>query len=165
MALSPTPLRLLQTLGLTTTALLAGTSASFSLYTIPRLLESPPPTLLKQFKRLYAAGHASMPPATILAAASLLYLARDSRAAGSEQWRGYAAAAALALAIIPYTLAVMMGTNNVLLAKAEEAETKGHGEVQAAEVRRLVGRWAKMNLGRSVLLVSAAGVATWTALA
>jgi hypothetical protein len=161
-ALTPNSARVLQTIGLTTTAFLAGTSASFSLYAIPRILESPTPILLKQFKHMYAAGHDSLPAGTVVAATSLLYLAYDSRAAGTTAWRGYVTAAVLALGIVPYTLAVMMGTNNVLLGKAEEEEEKV--EAQAASVKQLVDRWAMMNLGRSLLLASAAVTATWTAL-
>ncbi|OBT39071.1 hypothetical protein VE00_09913 [Pseudogymnoascus sp. WSF 3629] len=161
-ALTPNSARVLQTIGLTTTAFLAGTSASFSLYAVPRILESPTPILLKQFKHMYAAGHDSLPAGTVVAATSLLYLAYDSRAAGTTAWRGYVTAAVLALGIVPYTLAVMMGTNNVLLGKAEEEEEKV--EAQAASVKQLVDQWAMMNLGRSLLLASAAVTATWTAL-
>ncbi|OBT77753.1 hypothetical protein VF21_03831 [Pseudogymnoascus sp. 05NY08] len=161
-ALTPNSTRLLQTIGLTTTAFLAGTSASFSLYAVPRILESPTPILLKQFKHMYAAGHDSLPAGTVVAATSLLYLAYDSRAAGTTAWRGYVTAAVLAVGIVPYTLAVMMGTNNVLLGKAEEEDEKV--EAQTALVKQLVDKWAVMNLGRSVMLASAAVMATWTTL-
>ncbi|KFY23827.1 hypothetical protein V493_05616 [Pseudogymnoascus sp. VKM F-4281 (FW-2241)] len=161
-ALTPNSARVLQTIGLTTTAILTGASASFSLYTVPRLLQSPTPLLLKQFKHMYASGHDSIPTATVVAATSLLYLAYDSRAVGSPAWRGYATAAALALGIVPYTLIVMMGTNKVLLDRAEEEEEKV--EAQAASVKQLLDQWATMNLGRSLLLASATLTATWTAL-
>ncbi|KFY94262.1 hypothetical protein V498_03948 [Pseudogymnoascus sp. VKM F-4517 (FW-2822)] len=161
-ALTPNSARVLQTIGLTTMAILAGASASFSLYTVPRLLESPTPLLLKQFKNMFASGHKTVPTGTVVAATSLLYLAYDSRAAGSPAWRGYATAAVLALGIVPYTLAVMMGTNKVLLERAEEEEEKV--EAQAASVKQLLDQWATLNLGRSVLLASAAVTATWTAL-
>lgn len=111
---------------------------------------------------MFTAGHHSVPSATVVAASSLLYLAYDSRAAGSPAWRGYATAAALALGIIPYTLIVMMSTNEVLLDRAEESEEKV--EAKAASVKQLLDQWATMNLGRSVLLASAAVTATWTAL-
>lgn len=164
-ALTPNSARVLQTVGLTTTAILAGASASFSIYTVPRLLESPTPLLLKQFKHMFAAGHDTVPDGTVVAATSLLYLAYDCRAAGSPAWRGYATAAALALGIIPYTLVVMMGTNKVLLDEAEVAEVAAEKvETKAASVKQLLDQWATMNLGRSVLLASAAVTATWTAL-
>lgn len=161
-ALTPNSARVLQTIGLTTTAILAGMSASFSLYTVPRLLESPTPLLLKQFKHMFAAGHDTVPAGTIIAATSFLYLAYDSRAAGSPAWRGYVTAAVLAVGIVPYTLAVMMGTNKVLLDSAEEEDEKV--SVKAASVKQLLDQWATMNLGRSLLLASAAVTATWTAL-
>ncbi|KAL5349204.1 hypothetical protein ACLOAV_005492 [Pseudogymnoascus australis] len=161
-ALTPITARVLQTIGLTTTAILAGTSASFSLYAVPRILESPTPLLLKQFKHMYTAGHDSLPAGTVVAATSLLYLAYDSRTAGTAAWRGYVTAAVLAVGIVPYTIAVMLSTNNVLLGMAEEKEEKV--EKRAAEVKILVDRWALMNLGRSVLLASAAVTAAWTAL-
>lgn len=161
-ALTPNTARVLQTIGLTTTAILAGASASFSLYAVPRILESPTPLLLKQFKNMYNAGHDSLPAGTVVAASSLLYLAYDSHAAGTVAWRGYVTAAVLAVGIVPYTIAVMLGTNNVLLGMAEEKEEKL--EKRAAEVKILVDRWAIMNLGRSALLASAAVTAAWTAL-
>lgn len=136
--LTPSSLRVLQTIGLTTTAILAGTSASFSLYTVPRVLESPTPLLLKQFKHMFKAGHDSVPPVTMIAASSLLYLAYDSHAAGSPAWRGYATAAALALGILPYTVIVMRSTNKVLLDSAEEQEEKV--QIKAASVKQLLDR-------------------------
>lgn len=111
---------------------------------------------------MFASGHKTVPTGTVVAATSLLYLAYDSRAAGSPAWRGYATAAVLALGIVPYTFAVMMGTNKVLLERAEEEEEKV--EAQAASVKQLLDQWATLNLGRSVLLASAAVTATWTAL-
>lgn len=114
---------------------------------------------------MYAAGHDTIPAGTVVAATSLLYLAYDSRATGSSAWRGYATAAALALGIVPYTVAVMMGTNKVLLGQAEEAEVAAEKvEAKAASVKQLLDQWATMNLGRTVLLASAAVTATWTAL-
>ncbi|ELR04378.1 hypothetical protein VC83_06587 [Pseudogymnoascus destructans] len=163
-ALTPNSARVLQTVGLTTTAILAGASASFSIYTVPRLLESPTPLLLKQFKHMFAAGHDTVPAGTVVAVTSLLYLAYDSRAAGSPAWRGYATAAALALGIIPYTLIVMMGTNKVLLDEAVAEVAAEKVETKAASVKQLLDQWATMNLGRSVLMASAAVTATWTAL-
>lgn len=161
-ALTPNTARVLQTIGLTTTAFLAGTSASFSLYVAPRILESPALLLIKQFKHMYTAGHDSLPAGTVVAATSLLYLAYDSHTAGTAAWRGYVTAAVLAVGIVPYTFAVMLGTNNVLLGMAEEKEEKV--EKRAAEAKILVDRWAMMNLGRTVLLASAAVTAAWTAL-
>lgn len=164
-SLTPNSARVLQTVGLTTTAILAGVSASFSIYTVPRLLESPTPLLLKQFKHMYESGHGSVPAGTVIAATSFLALAYDSRAIGSNAWKGYVTVAALAVGIVPYTILLMLGTNKVLLEGADQAETAEEKvEAKAASMKQLLDQWATLNLGRSLMLASAAVTATWTAL-
>lgn len=63
----------------------------------------------------------------------------------------YAAAAILVPAIVPYTLAVMVPTNDRLMAKA-----KGLGNMGLQETRVLVEKWKGMNYVRAAM----AGVAT-----
>jgi hypothetical protein len=177
--LPPAPHRLLQTLGLTTTSILAGLSLSISVFLVPALLQSPTPLLLSQWRRAYHAGARTMAPLALLASSIHIYLAYSSYShfALSElvwsplkhQWRGYLAAAALAGGIVPYTLLLMRGTNNALMGAAQRADAEGAKwpdvGVQAATARQLLDDWATLNLGRALMLSAAALVGTWTALA
>lgn len=73
--------------------------------------------------------------------------------------------AALAVGIVPYTILLMLGTNKVLLEGADQAETAEEKvEAKAASMKQLLDQWATLNLGRSLMLASAAVTATWTAL-
>lgn len=179
MPLAPTPLRLLQTLGITTSGILAGTALSFTFYATPRLLELPTPLLLQQWQRTYKHGARTMPFYAGVSAAIYGYLAWDSRAhfANSalvwtpfkSQWKGYVAAAALTVGIVPFTLLCMMRTVDVLMAKANEVDSvKGKEKMvgtEAASVQQLLDHWATLNLARALLLVGATAVGAWTALA
>lgn len=105
-----------------------------------------------------------MPKIAGLVAASFLFAAYSSsgvdEAGGgggnntttTRQRTGYVVSAVLAVAIVPYTLLTMRGTNNLLLLAAE-------GSVQAGvDVAGLVERWAALNLGRSCLPLASAVV-------
>jgi hypothetical protein len=160
---SDTTLRIAQTLGITTSAILSGYVASVSMALVPRLLESPTPLLLRQWKSAYHSGKTYAPPFAALSSACYFYLYYKSK------HNGYLTAGALTIGIVPYTLLVLMGTNKKLLAKAEEAKTLGWKD-ELVEVglgnetaHKLVDNWGILNLGRAVLLSSASVVAIWTA--
>ncbi|TVY14581.1 Anthrone oxygenase [Lachnellula arida] len=116
------PIRLAQTMGLTTAGLLAGASFSFSLVALPRILESPTPLLLQQWKNLYTSGKSFMPPLALLSSSLFFYLASQARSrspSSADRFWGYVAAGVLALSIVPYTLVFMSGTNARLLGGGE----------------------------------------------
>lgn len=76
----------------------------------------------------------------------------------------YAVAAALAPAIVPYTLTVMKKVNDRLHNKAVVYGSRDleKGEVQRdAEVEELAGRWARLNAGRAVLPALSAVLGAW----
>ncbi|TVY18495.1 Anthrone oxygenase [Lachnellula arida] len=126
----PLSFRIAQTVGLTTTGLLAGISLSFTLVSVPRLLESPAPLLLKQWTNLYNEGKVTVPPLTIVASTMWAHLAYGASKAGTgsleggKYW-GYVAAGVLSASFIPYTVLVMKGTNAKLL---------GRGMLSAEEI-------------------------------
>ncbi|EKD15970.1 uncharacterized protein L3040_003405 [Drepanopeziza brunnea f. sp. 'multigermtubi'] len=158
----PLPIRLAQTLGITTSLVLAGTSLSTSTTTIPRLLESPPALLLQQWRHMYAAGRATAPPVAAVAALSYFFLAYRARSgAGAGAGAGmYVAAGLLSVGIVPYTFAVMMRTNRRLLGRAAElgVEVEGEGEESA---HQLVDRWGVLNLGRAAMLLASGLLGVW----
>ncbi|TVY22928.1 Noranthrone monooxygenase [Lachnellula hyalina] len=154
---TPLPIRLAQTMGLTTAGLLAGANISFSLIALPRILESPTPLLIQQWKNMFESGKFFMPPIALLSSSMLFYLASQARSPKSvlseDRFWGYVAAGVLALSIVPYTLLFMNGTNSRLLVGEKEVEST---------VRELVRKWGRLNLGRSVLLVGSLGVGAWS---
>lgn len=84
-----------------------------------------------------------------------------------DLWKGYLAAGLLAQAIIPYTLAIMMGGVNKQLHDAHHAEEQGANggkSTRAEDVHELLERWAGHNIVRALLSTSAAVVGCWTSL-
>jgi hypothetical protein len=166
------PLRITQTIGLTTTAVLAGTNLSLSFYLIPRILESPTPLLLRQWRAAYESGKSTIAPLAALCSVTFFYLSYHAHQTPllSHRWMGYAAAGACAIGIAPWTWAVMVPTNNKLLRKAEEAAVLGKTDeiveigLGGETAHALVDKWGMLNLGRGMLLSVAAVVGTWTTL-
>ncbi|KAE9371814.1 hypothetical protein N431DRAFT_426415 [Stipitochalara longipes BDJ] len=171
---APLSVRLVQTLGITASSLLAGQVSSFSFSTVPRLLESPTPLMLRQWVNMFHVGKSVGQPSSIVIALSYFYLAYASHSSSLSHFLGntvavsYTVAGLLSMSIAPYTLTVLMPTNLAILAREEEvsrAEKEGKsvepkkGE-ESAQV--LLKRWAVLNLGRMVLLLGSAVLGTWT---
>jgi len=157
--IEPLPIRVVQALGITTSLVLAGAIASISHITTPVLSTTPPSTFLPLWTRLYARGAATAPPLAVLSTACFLYLAYSA-----SDWTGaYATAAAATLAIVPYTLLFMMGTNRRLEARAKMvgASAKEDGGRQE-ESRALLEWWTVLNFGRSVLPLVGGLVGLWS---
>ncbi|KAK4451696.1 hypothetical protein QBC34DRAFT_51577 [Podospora aff. communis PSN243] len=104
------------------------TSLAYSTLLTPRLLESPIPLMLTQWRASYHQGRKSMPPPALAAAASYIYLATRPGLARSKMYC-YVAAAVLTVGIIPYTVAVMGRVNRMLERRAVVVERVGRGEV------------------------------------
>ncbi|KAH6853486.1 hypothetical protein B0I37DRAFT_440627 [Chaetomium sp. MPI-CAGE-AT-0009] len=142
--------------------LTAGVNLSLSTFLVPRLLESPTPTMLQQWRRTYARGVATIPFAAAAAAAGYLWLGL-SRAGGMGLCRSrlYLVAAGLTVGVAPYTVVVMGGTNARLMGLEERVgEVRGlsEGEVAVEErsAKGLVDWWGVLNLGRAGMLVAGA---------
>ncbi|AEO53320.1 hypothetical protein MYCTH_2294471 [Thermothelomyces thermophilus ATCC 42464] len=170
------PCRLAQATALLLGTLSAGANLTLSAFLVPRLLESPTPLMLRQWVRTYRRGAATVPFAAGLAAAAYTYLyyylgTRGGGAASASallRARAYLAAGALTIGIVPYTLAVMAGTNSELkrmeravgeVAGADAAEVPAGEEeevvvVEEESAKRLVDWWGVLNLGRGVLLLA-----------
>ncbi|KAE9377247.1 hypothetical protein N431DRAFT_555484 [Stipitochalara longipes BDJ] len=171
---TPISLRLAQTLGITSSLLLGGLSAGMSFFTIPRLLESPTPLMLRQWRKMYIAGKHTAIPCAYLSSLSYFYLAYSSFSssnpfAGNGAGYSYVAAGVLSLGIIPFTLTVLMPTNNKLERKEEETralektdEVVEIGIAGGETAKVLVDRWGVLNLWRVVMLLTASLVGIWT---
>ncbi|KAE8453669.1 hypothetical protein EG329_009180 [Mollisiaceae sp. DMI_Dod_QoI] len=172
--LNPLPIRLAQTLGLTSSLILAGQTLTLSTFLIPRLLDSPTPLMLRQWNTMYQTGKKQGPPFALISALSYWYLSYQSHlsptSAKSSKVIAYALAGALSIGIVPYTLAFLMSTNAKLLKKVEETKSLGKTE-EITEVglgnqsaHALVDWWGVLNLGRGLLLVASGVLGAWTAL-
>lgn len=163
-----TALRLTQGTALFLSTLTSGISLSLSCFVIPRLLESPTSIMLTQWTRTYARGHATVPTTAAVVAATYLFLglrASSSPLSFSSHARwGYFGAGALTIAIVPYTLLFMLGTNGKLMEMEKRVAVRGEasvveGAVKVEEERSakaLVDWWGVLNLGRAVLLIGGA---------
>lgn len=133
-----------------------------SLLAIPGLLSPPSPglgaqALAQQWDVVFRRGRVLCPLTAVLAALGYGHLAWRSspRAAGGT--RSLVGAAALSLAIVPFTLLVIGPTN-----KALQRAAAGEGPLGEGAVRELVRRWSTLNLVRSLLPLSSAVLGLWT---
>lgn len=106
-----------------------------------------PATTAQVWSELYQRGACLMPRIGAGVALAYGYAAYESYSQGSN-WKGFVAAAACVVAIVPYTVAVMGKTNAALL---EAARGGAAAAASAAQVPSLVDRWGTMNLIRSLL--------------
>ncbi|KAL2844160.1 hypothetical protein BJY01DRAFT_215212 [Aspergillus pseudoustus] len=159
----PTGIRVAQAVGLTGAGWLAGNIAGYSLFSVPALITSyhehnaPLPLIVKQWRDMYSIGKAQNPPIAVITAAAFAYLAwsvRESTTplavlAPRNATALYSAAAALTVAIVPWTLAAMAGTNRQLL---DRAGAKGWvpTEEGAEETEDLLYKWTFLNAVRGV---------------
>ncbi|KAK0669360.1 hypothetical protein QBC41DRAFT_320101 [Cercophora samala] len=167
MSLSKPSLPLIKTSTLLLTAFTTGLSLTFSTLITPLLLTSPTPLMLQQWKKVFLTGKTHMPPLSILSAIGFFYLAAKSPA-HRNLWT---TAGGLSVGVIPYTLALMMGTNNALLKREADltARVKTSGAVVVSEseekgAKELVDWWGVLNLGRTGMLLGAVGLGAWASL-
>ncbi|KAK3300105.1 uncharacterized protein B0H64DRAFT_437289 [Chaetomium fimeti] len=162
-----TPRRLTQTAALLLTTLSAGVNLSLSTFLVPRLLESPTPTMLQQWRRTYARGASTIPFAAAAAAAGYLWLGLSGGCGGGGGGAGmglcrarlYLAAAGLTVGIAPYTMVVMGGVNGRLKGlekRVGEVRSEGEVAIEERSAKGLVDWWGVLNLGRAGLLVAGA---------
>jgi hypothetical protein len=145
----------------------------YSVALIPRLMESPTPLMLRQWRTAFIQGKNSMPPLGLIASSSFFYLAYEAHQVADilpYKWKAYLTSGLLTIGIIPYTILILGPTNRKLLAKAAETSTLALDD-KVVEVglggetaHKLVDDWATLNLGRGIMLGVAAFIGTWTAL-
>lgn len=138
-----------------------------SLLGIPGLLSAPSPasprSLAQQWAGIYNRGKVLGPQTAVLSLLGYGYLAYTSSSssngplASRSAW--FVGAAALGLAIVPFTVLVMDPTNQALL---RAAGAQGPGEkVEETAVRALLERWRRLNLARSILPLVGATLGLW----
>ncbi|KAN0117714.1 protein of unknown function (DUF1772) domain containing protein [Hyaloscypha variabilis] len=178
---TPLPIRLAQTVGITSSLFFGGLAAGMSFFTIPRLLESPTPLMLRQWRKMYIAGKHVAIPCAFLSSLSYFYLSYSSFSStnpfaggggfGNRVGVAYATAGILSVGIIPVTFAVLMPTNHKLERKEEETRALGkNDEVVEIGIKReetakvLIDRWGVLNLWRAGMLFTASLVGIWTSI-
>ena len=107
---------------------------------------------------MYTTGATTSPPFGMLIAVAQAFCSYTAYQQSSGSWRIWLAAAATGLGMMPFTLAVMMPTNNKISAMAKKAEAKE--EVDEQEYTALLQKWKGLNLVRSAI-VGAGAVAAW----
>ncbi|ESZ98978.1 hypothetical protein SBOR_0636 [Sclerotinia borealis F-4128] len=105
--------------------------------------------LLRHWARLYHYGHIYMPGLCVGTVGLYGYSALKGRTSKSQQWRTYAFAAAITIAMVPFTWIFMAPTNNILFGWEKMATTKTSGE-ELSSVQEVVVKWAWLHLARSV---------------
>ncbi|KAL8663593.1 MAG: hypothetical protein Q9202_003781 [Teloschistes flavicans] len=146
------------TLGLTTSLMLAGINIGSSALTIPILHTRPASVTTPIFHEFYLRGAALNVPLAILSAACSATVAYVLPA----QRQLWVTAAVATISQLPWTLLVMMGTNQRLIAIAQshvEQEKVGKDEVEG-----LLKRWGWMNYVRGGLALVGGGVGVWALL-
>lgn len=123
--------------------------------------------LIRQWHGIYKRGAATMP--ALGASTTLGYWFVAYQMMGSSEWRGFAAAGALTLAIVPFTLVVMMPTIREL-----ETEIAGEGGSAAKDnkkisrsrgtVEALLWKWTRLNVVRSLMPLLGTACAVWNLL-
>lgn len=97
-----------------------------------------------------------MPPAAGAIAASYLGAAYYSAPLG--EWRGFAAAAALTVGIVPFTLLLIMPTVRALEGMLGDGRD---GKEADAEARAVMQSWSRWNFARAMLPLVGTGFAVW----
>jgi hypothetical protein len=151
-----TTIRTAQALGLTSSIFLSGVNIGSSLLTVPILYTRPISISTPIFREFYLRGAATLVPLGIFSgtcSALVAYLLPAQR----QLW---AIAAVATLAQTPWTLLVMMGTNNRLSAIAAGSMIEQE-KVSGEEVVGLLRRWAWMNVARGLLAMVGGLVGLW----
>ncbi|KAF3025654.1 hypothetical protein E8E14_013551 [Neopestalotiopsis sp. 37M] len=180
------PLPLAATASIIASAWASGAGAAISFFTITPILRSSAPreVLLQQWHLAYDLGKSVMPPAAGAIAASYLGVAwavanshQHHQGSSGSEWRGFAAAAALMVGIVPFTLLFVMRTIRELEAlmivggdgaNGKSTDATRHGESEEdreqallEEARSLLRRWSRLNLVRAMLPLVGTGFAVW----
>lgn len=122
---------------------------------IPGLLSTnsavPTQMLAQQWAGIYNRGKVLGPQAAAVSLLGYGYLMYD-RSRQSRGWGKYMGAAALTVAIVPFTGLFMDNTNQALLGVA----AGGAGNLSSEAVRELLVRWRVLNLVRSLFPLAGA---------
>lgn len=173
MAPQPAGIRIAQTVGITASAFCSGSILSLSFLAVPAWLLAPAPLLVRQWQRSFDRGKIMNPAIAILSSLSYGFLSYKLYGGlNHPKAEMYGLAAVMPFAVVPYTMLVMMSTNQKLFEKHDEMKGMEVGE-KATEVglaegestKELVDRWGMMNLGRGMFPLVGAVLGLWTTLA
>ncbi|KAH6656482.1 hypothetical protein BKA67DRAFT_531752 [Truncatella angustata] len=144
----------------------SGAGAAISFFTITPILRSSAPreVMLEQWHIAFNLGKAFMPPFAAAIAASYTAVAYTCFTRSLE-WRGFAAAGALTIGIVPFTILFILETVGELegmIARGRQTALKD--DEDSEKVRTALGRWSRLNLARAVLPLAGTGSAVWNLL-
>ncbi|KAL8797631.1 MAG: hypothetical protein Q9182_007167 [Xanthomendoza sp. 2 TL-2023] len=148
-----------QFLGLTSTLVLSGINIGASILTLPILYTRPTAISTPIFNELYLRGAATLVPLGIFSAACSAFVAYNLPSSQRNLWT---VAAVSTFAQTPWTLFVMMRTNNRLNAIA--ASKVEQEKASKDEVVGLLRRWAWLNAARGMLAMFGGLVVVWSLL-
>ncbi|KAG7091821.1 hypothetical protein E1B28_008224 [Marasmius oreades] len=162
-------IRMVQALGIASSAFLSGTMISTSIIAAPALLT---PSmfyssnhLALQWRNLYMRGSRVGPPITLLASSAYLFIAYtlfgNSNARSLAQL--YAIAGALTFGVVPYTMFAMKPTNDTLILKAIDGPVQ-EPLSKTGETEDLVERWITKNLIRGLIALGGTAVGLYATL-
>ncbi|QIW98755.1 hypothetical protein AMS68_004273 [Peltaster fructicola] len=147
-----TAVKAAQILSVPMAGVLCGMITCMSLVGIPAITMASAETASKQWKRVYDIGSTTMPPLVLGVAACFGFLAiQAERLPGlfpdmsldpTAPRALYAMAAISMPAIVPYTIAIMKPTNDILMARANSSAKIS---AKDAELPSLLAKWARMN--------------------
>ena len=145
-----------------------GNISSLSTIAVPGLLAgaeaAPWQAVRKQWTKLYHTGRSAMVKAAAVTLVSYLCAgySMHSHSYPLPRVGGCLAAGGLTVGIVPYTFAMMMGTNNQLEFDSTVG-VKGKGNrLSKKQTESLITRWKTLNAIRSLLPLAGAVVALWT---
>jgi hypothetical protein len=126
-----------------------GAMAALSLIAVPVLLDSAQsaPQLFHSWTRMYHYGHQAY-PATAIGTLGLWSYAAAQRWSAKKQWLPFALAGIVTVIMIPFTLIVIVPTNDKLFQL--EAAGSVLGDVTFNDGKDLIISWAWLHLARSV---------------
>lgn len=134
-----------------------GLNIGLSIIGMPALATLPAGVSAQAWRAIYTIG-ARIGPATGLTTAALLgYNAWFFKDAGKTWY--YLGSAGLCMGIMPFTILLMVPTNNALLGLAAKADAKK--EVDKKEAVRLLMTWKWYNLVRGLFPLTAAGLSLY----
>jgi len=165
----PVGLLIAQAVGITASAFLFGQNTAISVLFIPVILKAPAPLAAQQWQTLYDLGKPAGISLSLTSSAAFAYVASHYDPA-SLPFKLNVAAAVLLPSIMPFTLAVLLPTNNKLFEKAKSfAKTSITDKAAEVGVAReetthaLIDKWAVLNLARAGIIGVASVLGIWAA--
>ncbi|KAI1172665.1 hypothetical protein F4777DRAFT_581726 [Nemania sp. FL0916] len=152
-----TPLTVLATSSVIGSAWISGSIGALSISTIPAILQSG-----ARGDGLVQAWHTQfsrslyIPSTAVIAALNYFYLAYRHRSVRRE-WRGYAAAGAANLLLVPFTLIFIAGINSQLIASRVD-------HLSFVTAGKLIKKWGDLNFYRIFMPLAGAALGLWNLL-